>query len=209
MSAPQLARERSRAPYSPVNGGTRRRGGVMSSRSAMCFDPLMPLDTWKELGATIGKYANASNWWLGDWLAFGKVKYGRRYKEGVVLTGLDYQTLRNYASVARRFEPSRRRDTLSFQHHADLCALPNHEQERWLDAAEEHRWSRADLRRRLRAGRRSRAAAARDVQLGLVLTAPREQRWRAAASRSDCALLPWIMQVVDDAATTALDRARA
>jgi hypothetical protein len=41
----------------------------------------------------------------------------------IVATGLDYQTLRNYAAVARRFELSRRRDNLSFHHHAELCAL--------------------------------------------------------------------------------------
>ena len=41
---------------------------------------------------------------------------------------LDYQTLRNYAWVARRFAMSRRRDTLSFGHHAEVPALPEPEQ---------------------------------------------------------------------------------
>jgi hypothetical protein len=45
-------------------------------------------------------------------------------KEGIELSGLDYQTVRNDSMVARGFEMSRRRDNLSFQHHAEVCALP-------------------------------------------------------------------------------------
>ena len=58
-------------------------------------------------------------------------------------TGLDYQTLREYGVVARRFEWSRRRDNLSFQHHAEVCALTGAEQDRWLDLAAPNRWSRS------------------------------------------------------------------
>src|SRR3954451_21175465 len=96
-------------------------------------------------------YASASAWWLGDWLIFGRMKYARRYKDAVAATGLDYLTLRNYAVVARRFEASRRRQTLSFQHHADLCAMSDEEQDRWLDLAAAGGWTRTELRRRVRA----------------------------------------------------------
>ena len=91
-------------------------------------------------------YSEASSWWLGDWLAFGQMKYGRRYKEGVALTGLDYKTLRNYAMVSRRFELSRRRDDVSFQHHAEVCPLADGEQDRWLELAAVNGWSKAELR---------------------------------------------------------------
>jgi hypothetical protein len=53
-----------------------------------------------------------------------------------------YQTLRNYAVVARRLKLSRRRDNLSFQHHAEVCALGFEEQDRWLDLAAESPWRR-------------------------------------------------------------------
>jgi hypothetical protein len=79
------------------------------------------------LGAKIGTYSNATAWWLGDWLLYGKMKYGRRYKAAIEVTGLDYQTLRNYAVVARRFDPARRRSELSFQHHAEVCAMADDE----------------------------------------------------------------------------------
>jgi len=87
---------------------------------------------------------------LGDWLVFGQATYGGRYREAVERTGLDYQTLRNYAWVARRFELSRRRDTLSFGHHAEVAALPGPEQDFWLRKAEEFGWSTMRLRAEVR-----------------------------------------------------------
>jgi hypothetical protein len=173
----------------------------------MRFDPLLPIDSWKALGVKITLYSEATRWWLGDWLTFGQMKYGRRYKEGVALTGLDYQTLRNYAVVARRFELSRRRDNLSFQHHAEVCALPNDDQDFWLDIAGDNRWSKTELRRRLRAAPKSMPMPVEEARaLRLVLEPHRERRWREAAMQSDSALEAWIVRVLDEAAIAALAR---
>jgi hypothetical protein len=57
------------------------------------------------------------------------MNYGRRCKEAVALTGLDYQTLRNYTVVTRRFELSCRRDNLPFQYHAEDGSLSDYEQD--------------------------------------------------------------------------------
>ena len=173
----------------------------------MRLDPLMRFDRWKALGARIAFYSDASRWWLGDWLTFGQVKYGQRYKEGIELTGLEYQTLRNYAVVARRFELSRRRDNVSFQHHAEVCALPDDDQEFWLDLAGENRWSRAELRRRLRQASAPRADAGGSTALHLMLEPDREQRWRQAAEHCDTALETWVVLILDQAANAALDAA--
>jgi hypothetical protein len=165
----------------------------------MSFDPLMPIDGWKIVGAKIGCYSQATTWWLGDWLLFGRMKYGRRYKEGIALTGLDYQTLRNYAVVARRFELSRRRDDLSFQHHAEVCALPDELQDLWLDLATANGWSKSELRRRLRAAA-SEPVPLAPTTLRLVVEAQRDERWREAARRSGCALEVWMTRSLDAAA---------
>ena len=145
----------------------------------MRFDPLMPIDDWKALGAKVAFYSEATAWWLGDWLLFGQMKYGRRYKEGIALTGLDYQTLRNYALVARRFELSRRRDNVSFQHHAEVCALPDDIQDRWLTLAADARWSKMELRRRVRAAAAESVSSATGTTLHLAVEA---QRTRLAGS---------------------------
>lgn len=147
----------------------------------------------------MGTYSSATAWWLGDWLLFGRMKYGRRYKDAVAVTGFDYQTLRNYAMVARRFEPSRRRDTLTFQHHAEVCSLDDETQDRWLRRAEDERWSRNDLRRALRASL-VRGDARQSAVVRLEVAHARAALWQDAARRSDVRLDAWICEVLDEAA---------
>ena len=141
---------------------------------------------------------------------------------------LDYQTLRNYAWVARRFPPARRRELLSFQHHAEVASLETDEQDGWLDLAETGRWSRNELRRRVRAHRlgRTTAAASGSAASGTAesgtaesasesasavsampavlrwpcLSAERVARWREAARRSGTDFGDWMAAALDQAA---------
>ncbi|MGA4844531.1 LmbU family transcriptional regulator [Streptomyces sp. G45] len=108
--------------------------------------------SWERIGSSLRELTNSSAWWLADWLIFGEATYGwRRYREAIERTGLDYQTLRNYAWVARRFEHHRRRDSLSFAHHAEVTRLSPPEQDYWLRKAEQQKWSRNELRKAVRA----------------------------------------------------------
>ena len=176
---------------------------VRSTRTDVRFDPLTPYDLWADLGARIGVYANGASWWLGDWLAFGQMKYGRRYRDAIAATGLDYQTLRNYAVVARRFAPDRRRRDVSFQHHAEICALSEHEQDRWLDLAASSGWSRNELRRRVRASLQAEGDEASAV-VRLTVDAERARRWRDAAELTAPSFDAWALGVLDTAAASAL-----
>jgi hypothetical protein len=110
----------------------------------------LAFDKWYEIGQYLSSLTTSSTWCLGDWLVYGECAFEGRYRKAVEETMLDYQTLRNYAWVARRFPLSRRRDTLSFGHHAEVAALPEAEQEYWLRKAEESSWSRNMLRRQVR-----------------------------------------------------------
>jgi len=122
-------------------------------KSGMVFPQNLSERSWEQIGANLRELVNSSAWWLADWLIYGEATYGwRRYKEAVERTGLDYQTLRNYAWVARRFEHDRRRDSLSFAHHAEVTRLSPPEQDYWLRRAEQQKWSRNELRRAVRAG---------------------------------------------------------
>nr|AGZ15454.1 putative regulator [Streptomyces sp. MK498-98F14] len=121
--------------------------------SGMVFPPNLSERSWERIGFGLRELTNSSAWWLADWLIFGETTYGlRRYREAIDRTGLDYQTLRNYAWVARRFEHHRRRDSLSFAHHAEVTRLSPAEQDYWLREAEQRKWSRNELRRVVRAG---------------------------------------------------------
>jgi len=95
-----------------------------------------------------------SQWWLGDWIRYGTTRWGEKYKQAAKVTGYDVQTLRNIAYVAGQIPASRRRDNLTWSHHAEVCALEPEEQDRWLDLAAEQRMSVADLRLELRTHRR-------------------------------------------------------
>ena len=72
--------------------------------------------------------------------------------------------------VARLFELSGRRDKLSFQHHAEVCALLPAQQDRRLDQAEGEGWSRNELRRHLRA--ESPRRRSETIRLGSTPNAP-------------------------------------
>jgi hypothetical protein len=167
----------------------------------------LPLDDWIGLGRRIATIAGASGWWLGDWLLYGQHTYGSRYKIAIVSTTLDYQTLRNCAWVAHKFEPSRRRETLSFNHHAEVASLPEPEQNLWLQRAERYGWSRNQLRRHVSAARRRTRDQSHDaipVTVRLAVTSDQIQRWRDAAAASGHGLSDWIACVVDDAADALL-----
>ena len=121
-------------------------------KSGMIFPSDLSERSWEWIGASLRELTNSSAWWLADWLIFGEAAYGwRRYREAIERTGLDYQTLRNYAWVGRRFEHHRRRDSLSFAHHAEVTRLSPPEQDYWLRKAEQQKWSRNELRKAVRA----------------------------------------------------------
>ena len=169
--------------------------------------PGIAFDEWLGIGRGIGGLSRACAWALGDWVNYGEHAYGRRYRVAVGATGFDYQTLRNYAWVARSFELSRRRDTLSFQHHAEVAALPEPQQDLWLSRAETERWSRNELRRQLATHGRPRptaiAMAAPVVQLSIP--PEREQLWRQAAARAHQDLNAWVLACADAAARALLE----
>jgi hypothetical protein len=167
-------------------------------------------EEWVCAGRQITKISSASTWWLGDWLLYGERSYGARYRDALELTPFDYKTLRNYAWVARRIEMSRRRDSLSFQHHAEVAALPEPEQELWLERAQTLQWSRNELRRQLKASReRSQdAGGLASIVLRMEIAPQRQQRWHEAASSCQQELTEWITATADRAAELALASTR-
>ncbi|WP_153037176.1 LmbU family transcriptional regulator [Amycolatopsis sp. YIM 10] len=166
----------------------------------------MSLDEWRRVGREIFVVSDSSAWWLGDWLIYGQSEYPNRYKRAIMETQLDYQTLRNYAWVARRYPAARRRAALSFQHHAELTSLPEQQQDEWLDRAEKFGWSRNELRNRVKAGRQS-AGKTEDVTVRKILVnfpSDKQERWLKAAANAEQDLLTWIVSSLDDAAAATL-----
>lgn len=187
------------------------RGQYLTHRTFLDLPKGMPLEEWRSLGRQIFVISDSSAWWLGDWLVYGQSCYPDRYRRAVEETSLDYQTLRNYAWVARRYSVPRRRTKLSFQHHAEVARFPEKEQDEWLDLADECGWSRNELRRRIRAGRSrdtgaQRTGQAEAVQIRLEVGPEQKRRWQEAARHTEQDLAGWMQAVLDDAAATALHR---
>lgn len=172
--------------------------GQTVDRVTMELPADLPFDRWRSIGRRICGVADASSWWLADWVAYGEERYGDKYREAVEITGVGYQTLRNYAWVARRFDVSRRRDSLSFAHHSEVAALPPAAQDEWLDRAEEGGWSRNDLRAALKRLRAPHDGV--DLEhLRLDVSSSRAERWRSAAKAGGLGLPDWLIGVADDA----------
>lgn len=174
---------------------------VLAKRTELRLPDDLMLADWCHIGTQLLTIADSSSWWTGDWLVFGYEKYPDRYQRAMRDTSLDYQTLRNYAWVARAFEPSRRRDALSFQHHMEVAALAPSEQDHWLDFAERLKWSRNQLRQQIRANRNHEQPGenTRRISLQLALSPERYDRWTTAAERDNRDLQDWIVGVLDDA----------
>lgn len=123
---------------------------------------------WVTVGRRLGRVGRVSNWWVGDWLRYGTLRWGEKYVEAAKITGFDAKTLRNIAYVASRFELSRRRDNLTWSHHAELAVLEREKQDLWLDRAITDRLSVADLRQELRTAQRTpkdgKDAAVEDIE---------------------------------------------
>ena len=111
------------------------------------LDPSLSFEAWRLLGAGLSTGHDESCWALGDWIAFGRARYGRYYRDALFATGLDHATLGGYAAVARRFAPARRREDVSFRHHAEVWAVEDDDEaqaERWRKAATHSRCALED-----------------------------------------------------------------
>ena len=139
---------------SPAQGGgsSGPAAGALTRVSWLPTEQLT-LEQWILQGRRLGALGRGVAWWIGDWLRYGNAAYGEKYVRAARVTGYDVQTLMNMAYVASRFDVSRRRESLSWSHHAELAAHDPEDQERWLDRVERDGLSVACLRIELRRAR--------------------------------------------------------
>jgi hypothetical protein len=126
----------------------------------------LTFDEWVGAGKVLGRATSSLHWLLGDWWCYGRFDYGDRCKalasSGI---GLSLQTLSNYGSVSRAFATcSRRREALSWTHHAEVCTLAAREADALLDRAEREKLSTHALRL-LVADRHAEEFAAREAMM--------------------------------------------
>jgi hypothetical protein len=125
-------------------------GAVEVSETGWRPNRELDYDEWVAVGRDLQRVGRAWQWWIGDWVLYGEKRYGDKYAEAIELTGMEYQTLRNVVSVSRAVELSRRRDNLSWSHHAEVASLDPARQEEWLDRADTEHLTVERLRSALR-----------------------------------------------------------
>lgn len=131
------------------------------SPTGIVIDEEIRFNDWRELVAELNEAGDQLLWARADAVAFGLRKLKRDPSWLIYRTMIEQLvakgTLWNIASVARRVESSRRREDLSFSHHAEVAAFEPDEQEAWLADAVRHNWSVRELRdeiQRARDGRK-------------------------------------------------------
>lgn len=123
---------------------------VQATRNSLIISEDITQDEWNGLTKSIIEIRGASHWWIGDCLNFGERRWGEMYSRALDDTAYEYQTLANDKWVAGTFQFSRRRENLSWSHHAAVASIKDVTiQDAILDQAEVERWTRDELRKRL------------------------------------------------------------
>ena len=202
---------------------------VLIPRNGLQLPRQLSFDSWLDVGRRLSGVVTSSAWCLGDWLIYGQVCFTGRYRAAIERTSLDYQTLRNYAWVARRIPLSRRWEKLSFGHHAEVAALPEPEQDYWLRKAHECGWSRNQIRHQIRKSLRERntdmeapqagalpgtgqsegagpqqPAARPELTIQMKVTPDQLDLFRQAADQDGYSIEDWALVVLDHAAQRSL-----
>jgi hypothetical protein len=107
-------------------------------------------DCWAAIGLRLQGAAGSVHWWLGDWLQYGSERYGETYAQAIAETPFTYKHLANCKWVANRIDISRRRENLSWGHHAEVAGLTDQQQDDLLDDSIAHKWSVHRLREEVR-----------------------------------------------------------
>lgn len=172
--------------------------GVTLSETALDLPKELSFEVWRDLGLQLGRAEHSISWWVGDWWAFGEHHYGERKAivESEDWNGPAFQTCRNAGSVCAAFETSRRRDALSFTHHAEVASLDPGVADVLLDEAEREGWTFRELRFAIKRQRRSR----RERDLGERQLAAPERRYGVILADP-----PWRFEV--RSRETGMDRA--
>ena len=162
--------------------------GTLSSQG-YTLPPGLPYEEWQRAGLSLRFMANNINWWVGDWLLYGRERYGQdayqaTCNELTALLGREADTLGQCAWVASRFPPAARVPALSWSHHRAVLFddLPADEGRALLAQAArpENAWPVAVLAERARERATAIDAGARRVAPGAAGAAdgvPEREPW--------------------------------
>lgn len=130
--------------------GTIPAKGFQITRTGLMRYPDASEEDWVRIGKAISMLQDSIQWLIGDWLLFGETVHGVSYNDAAERIGRDIGTVYNWKTVCASVDFSRRREKLSFTHHAEIAALSPEQQDVWLSRAETEGWSSGVLRAEVR-----------------------------------------------------------
>jgi len=114
------------------------------TRTSLTLRAGLTFEDYQRIANGLTLIEGAVQWWWGDLLISAEATLGEQYAQ--LVDEKAARTLSNYAWVASKLDPPRRREALSWSHHAEVAALEPKTQDDWLKQAEDEQWTRAKLR---------------------------------------------------------------
>lgn len=115
--------------------------------TAYVAPPTLTFEQWTEDFNRVGLVTRGIKWIAADLLLVAEERFENQSEQFFDALGYSQHTLENIRWVAKRFPPSRRRETLSFSHYEKVASkkFTDEEQDEWLDQAVDGRWSVDEL----------------------------------------------------------------
>lgn len=171
----------------PVGDGVRLGRFTMTAVGLIANGPVSESD-WLDFRTSLKKVQKSTRWADADWLVMGERVHGKTYEQMSALTGVNANSLRQYAYVARNVQMSIRIDKLSFAHHQLVASRSPEEQASLLRHALENRLSVGRFRLYLEGREPEKTTAVARFQGRLVGLYDRNKK-RKHAERREMALL--------------------
>jgi len=128
------------------------KGFSTSRRGLLASNPTW--ESFEAMGRLIGAYSNHATedlpWMVGDFLNIGADLFPDRYEQALYFSGWTYETLKNYASAARRVPPDNRflgERGLPIRFGMDVAHLSHQEQRAVLKKADKEGLNASETRR--------------------------------------------------------------
>lgn len=146
----------------------------------------------ERVGEFIRSAHQASGWWLADWLAYGQTRrdWVQKLEQVIDATGYAHGTVKNIKYLGENVTKLHRRDDVDISLHFEVASLAQPEQDEWLEKAALEGWSRSEMRKAIRASKRSRIVEGQAALEGMfrVLYADPPYEFRDSATTPDGSL---------------------
>lgn len=175
--------------------------GVQPNRVSLNMVEGLGFNEWRAIGEQLVRMQDSSQWWTGDWLAYGD-RYRRDYTTAMAQLDRTYSALTQYAYVSSKVEVCTRVQDLSWTHHRLVAPMEPDQQRYWLDEALRHGWTVRELEQSIA---EQKGSSARPPALALRAVGELYELCVRAAARAGVEPAAWAATTLEQAARLELE----